>query len=220
MKQIEQTPKEALEQALIQNDFSLEKSQIKKLLEYIQLVFEWNSHINLTAHNTLQLIVFKDIIDCMYLNMYIKKYLKNVNSVADLGCGAGFIGVILSILKTSPQVTFVESNRKKLNFVKQACRSLDLTNNTYINTRAELISIQYQSTFNITISRATWKSKEWLNIATRYTTLGGHLIRMAGMEKNDSPEMKAFQGLEREENFFYIIKPENFKRHLEIFKKA
>lgn len=94
-----------------------------KLLSFVELLKEWGQKTNLIAtkdlnHNAL---IKRHIKDCGNLIPYIKKW----PSFIDMGTGAGLPGIVLSIL-TQKHVHLVESRLKKVTFLKEAKRLLDL----------------------------------------------------------------------------------------------
>lgn len=99
-----------------------------KLKEFQSLLIKWNKKINLVANSTLSDLWNRHIIDSMQLLKYIKNY--NLK-VIDVGSGAGFPGIVLSIAGLS-DVTLIESDSNKAAFLFQASKKV-----TIINDRVE-----------------------------------------------------------------------------------
>lgn len=90
---------------------------ILKLTEYKDLVLKWNKTINLISPYTEDNIWERHILDSLQLIKFIED--KNIHLV-DLGSGAGFPGVVLSIAGVK-KVTLIESDTRKVAFLLQAC---------------------------------------------------------------------------------------------------
>ncbi len=74
----------------------LTDEQVEKFYEYMNLLLEWNEKINLTAITEMDDIILKHFID----SMTILKYVKEKDKIIDVGTGAGFPGIPISIMCT------------------------------------------------------------------------------------------------------------------------
>jgi len=88
-----------------------------KIIEYQKLLLKWNKTINLISSNTIQDIMNRHILDSLQLLSYMDK----TSKVIDLGSGAGFPAIILSIAGIE-DVTMIESDSRKSAFLLQASR--------------------------------------------------------------------------------------------------
>ncbi|MER2520510.1 MAG: 16S rRNA (guanine(527)-N(7))-methyltransferase RsmG [Bdellovibrionales bacterium] len=93
-----------------------------KLERYVELLKEWNEKFNLVAKSTLPEIWTRHILDSAQLKNHIPE---SSETLADIGSGAGFPGIVLSILGV-PQVHLIESTGKKANFLKTVVEELKL----------------------------------------------------------------------------------------------
>ncbi len=104
----------------------------EKLLEYVAILTKWNSGINLISSGDLEKIWERHIIDSIQL----LKYIDNVNiEVLDIGSGAGFPGIVLS-LSGIKKVTLVESDQRKVVFLNQV-KKISPNEISIINDRVE-----------------------------------------------------------------------------------
>src|SRR3989338_4241221 len=101
------------------NGFDCPFDSARTLLRFSEILEVWNEKVNLTAHRTLDDIVLKDFIDATYFDMYRITYRNDSSETIDLACGAGFIGITVSILHPEASVTFLDSNRKRISFVRK-----------------------------------------------------------------------------------------------------
>ncbi|MBU6415881.1 MAG: 16S rRNA (guanine(527)-N(7))-methyltransferase RsmG [Xanthomonadaceae bacterium] len=103
-----------------------------KLLVYIDLLAKWNRTYNLTAVRDPGEMVSRHLLDSLAVLPYM-----HGKSLADLGSGAGLPGIPLAIARPDVAVTLVESNGKKARFLREAVRSLPLSNVTVDQARVQ-----------------------------------------------------------------------------------
>ncbi|MDD3289054.1 MAG: 16S rRNA (guanine(527)-N(7))-methyltransferase RsmG [Alphaproteobacteria bacterium] len=94
----------------------------EKLDRYANMLREWNEKFNLVAASTLPDLWNRHFLDSAQL----LKFLKNGKTIADLGSGAGFPGLVISIMSDC-EVHLVESVGKKANFLRAVVNELDLS---------------------------------------------------------------------------------------------
>lgn len=116
---------------------NVSREVIKTLEKYQQLVLKWNKAINLVANNTIKEFWLRHIMDSLQLLSFMDN--KNVHLV-DIGSGAGFPGIVLSIAGVK-RTTIVESDSRKAVFLLQAA-ALSSNKIEIINKRIENISIE------------------------------------------------------------------------------
>ena len=130
--------------------FSVE--QTEQFFEYMNLLIEWNEKMNLTAITEPEDIILKHFIDSITILKEIKEDVKLV----DVGTGAGFPGIPISIMKPSIKVTLVDSLNKRLMFLQEVADKLNLKNINMLHMRAEELgqNKKYRESFDIATSRA------------------------------------------------------------------
>ena len=132
--------------------FNFSVEQLEKFYKYMNLLIEWNEKMNLTAITEPNDIILKHFIDSITIN----KYIENNAKVVDVGTGAGFPGIPLSIIRTDLQITLVDSLNKRLIFLQEIKKELELKNIDIVHARVEEIgqNKNYRETFDIATSRA------------------------------------------------------------------
>ena len=132
--------------------FNFSVEQLEKFYKYMNLLIEWNEKMNLTAITEPNDIILKHFIDSITIN----KYIENSVKVVDVGTGAGFPGIPLSIIRTDLQITLVDSLNKRLMFLQEIKKELELKNIDIVHARAEEFgqNKNYRETFDIATSRA------------------------------------------------------------------
>ena len=129
----------------------LQKEQYNK---YYNLVVEWNQKINLTAITEEEEFYTKHFFDSISLAFY-KDY-SNIESICDVGSGAGFPSIPLKILYPNLKVTIVDSLNKRIKFLNLVKDELGLTNCNFVHARAEEFgqNKEYRESFEIVTARA------------------------------------------------------------------
>lgn len=130
----------------LQKQFSLNGVQILHIKKLINVLSNWNKEVNLVGKSTLTDPVRSHILDSIQISSFIKN---KDSKIVDIGSGAGFPGIILAIQKFS-NVSLVDSNIKKINFLKYIKKELGLSVKI-IYSRIEDI---HNKKFDYVISRA------------------------------------------------------------------
>ena len=154
------------------NEFNLTKLQKSKIESYINLLIEWNKKFNLVGKSTLADPINSHVVD----SIQISKLIKNKNSkIVDIGTGAGLPGIILSIYGYN-RVSLVDSNLKKINFIKHVSKKLSLNNHIICSRIENLKNIK----FDYVVSRALAKIDKLLSLASRISHKKTNLIFLKG----------------------------------------
>lgn len=194
------------------------EEQIDKFYEYMNLLLDWNNKINLTAITEPEDIIEKHFID----SLTILPYLNNCNSIIDIGTGAGFPGIPVSIVKPEINITLIDSLNKRISFLNEIIEKLNLENICAIHSRAEDYNINHREVFDIAVSRAVANMSTLAEYLLPYVKTGGFAICMKGpnIEEELNNSKKAIQILGGE-----IIKIDNFRlgdneRNIIVIKKV
>jgi len=117
--------------------YNVSRETYSKLERYCQALQEWQQKFNLVSKSTLDNAWERHFLDSAQLYALMPESAK---SLADLGSGAGFPGMVLAIMANAKapclKVTLVESIRKKtlfLNYIKEITQ----TEVEILNQRAE-----------------------------------------------------------------------------------
>ena len=158
-----------LEDGLVQ--LQLDRELATPMLEYLALMLRWNATYNLTAIRDPQEMVVKHVLDSAALHPYVKDIAMRGGCIADLGAGAGLPGIVLSIIYPELRVTMLESAGKKVRFMREAIRQLELEHATAEHVRIE--AFRPEKPFDAITARA-------LATLPLLVELGGHLLRPGG----------------------------------------
>lgn len=156
----------------------LEDTALEKFDVYAKMLIEWNEKINLTAIKEPQEIVTKHFVDSLTLNMVLPK---TPLRLIDVGTGAGFPGVPITILQPEIKLTLLDSLNKRLNFLKELCDALDIPA-VLIHARAEEAGHkpELREKFDIATARAVASLPVLCEYCLPFVKPGGRFIAMKG----------------------------------------
>jgi 16S rRNA (guanine527-N7)-methyltransferase len=100
---------------------NVSRETLRKFRSYADLLVRWQASINLVSENTLKDIWRRHFWDSVQLARFIPK---RPCVITDLGSGAGFPGLVLSIF-LDIEVNLVDSSGKKVAFLREAARVTD-----------------------------------------------------------------------------------------------
>ena len=162
----------------IDEDISEEKA--KKLYVYMKLLISWNEKVNLTAIVEPDDIIMKHFVDSISVSKFIKEKAK----VIDVGTGAGFPGIPLAIFRDDLNVVLLDSLNKRINFLNNVCKELNLDNIKTEHNRAEDFGNDkdYRESFDIAVSRAVGSLNILVEYLLPFVKIGGKCLCMKGPE--------------------------------------
>ena len=154
--------------------------QIEQFFEYMNLLIEWNEKMNLTAITEPDEIILKHFID----SITILKELEDGSKLVDVGTGAGFPGIPLSIMNPTLKITLVDSLNKRLIFLQEVVNKLKLENIEIVHARAEEFgqNKKYREQFDISTSRAVANLATLSEYLIPLVKVGGKVISMKAAE--------------------------------------
>ena len=202
-------------------NIQISDNEIEKFFNYMELLLEWNEKINLTAITDKKEIILKHFVD----SLTISRYIKENDKVLDIGTGAGFPGIPLSIIKKNNSFTLVDSLNKRVNFLNEVTQELKLNNVDLIHSRAEDLGrdIKHREQYDIVTSRAVANLTVLAEYLLPFVKVGGYCICMKGPNIEDEVNnskfaIKAMGG--RIEKIDSIILPDSdFERNIILIKK-
>ena len=168
-----QLPKLAniLAQAINELGLPLSETQQRTLLLYLDQLLLWNKAYNLTAITDPEEALIKHVIDCLSIITHLP-----AGSLLDIGTGAGLPAVIIAICQPERQCTALDSNQKKVRFIKQISSELGLSNMQPIASRIEA----HEASYAVVTSRAFASLIDFVEVAQPRLADGGFLCAMKG----------------------------------------
>ena len=165
-----------------------EKASMFKV--YMNILLEWNEKINLTTITREDDILLKHFVD----SLTIIKYLKNGEKIVDVGTGAGFPGIPISIVKEDSKLYLVDSLNKRINFLNEVKTKLSLNNISLFHSRAEELgqNKNYREYFDVAVSRAVANLCTLAEYLIPLVKLGGKVICMKGSNIEEELQIAKF----------------------------
>ena len=199
----------------------LSEEQIEKFFEYMKILLEWNEKINLTAITEQEDIILKHFID----SITVLDFIKNENRIIDVGTGAGFPGLPIAIMREDAQVTLLDSLNKRIIFLNETIKQINLKNVNTMHGRAEDIgqNKETREKYDIAISRAVANLTTLVEYLLPFVNVGGKCICMKGPNieeelKNAEFAIKELGG--KVENVKKIMLPNSdIARNIVVIKK-
>ncbi len=165
-------------------DINLTKDMQEKLDKYAQFLIEYNQHTNLTAIKTIDEIYLKHFYDSLTL---VKIANLKTGKLLDVGTGAGFPGLVLAIIFPDLEVTLLDSNNKKITFLNECIKKLELKNVQTVYSRAEDYTRCHREYFDFVTSRAVAELRILLELNIPALKVNGNFLVM---KANVSEELK------------------------------
>ena len=174
--------KTILTNAFQSEGFTLNDTQLGQFADYFDMLIEWNQKINLTAIEEPVEVAYKHFVDSACL-LRVVPDLKH-KTMIDIGTGAGFPGVPLKIMEPELDLTLFDSLNKRIVFLQELCKKLNLHDVKAVHGRAEEFGIKpdYRQQYDIATARAVARMPVLLEICLPFVKKGGILIALKGPE--------------------------------------
>lgn len=146
----------------------------RKFLAYRNLLKEWNEKINITSIEDDEEIYIKHFIDsALLLN---ENNINESKTMIDVGTGGGFPGLPLKIVNSNYKITLLDSLRKRIDFLYEVTKALNLKDVNLIHGRAEDYgqNKDYRECFDICVSRAVAPLNVLSEYCIPFVKLGGY----------------------------------------------
>ena len=166
----------------------LTENQLDKFKKYADFLLEYNKTTNLTAIRNIEGVYLKHFYDSLLVLDDSLVDFSKVNSLIDVGTGAGFPGVVIKIMYPNIKVTLIDSNNKKTTFLKELVNLLELEDVSIVNGRAEDFVKTNRQKYDVSIARAVSELRIISELCLPLTKVGGYFIALKG---NYVDEIKA-----------------------------
>lgn len=133
-----ETLQSRLEQGIAALELNLPSGAVTRLLDYQALLQRWNATYNLTAVRDPAEMITRHLLDSLAILPYVQG-----STLADLGTGPGLPGIVLAIAAPGREILLVDSNGKKVRFLREAIRTLKLDGVRAVQSRVEALEGQY-----------------------------------------------------------------------------
>lgn len=155
----------------------LNQTQIKQFQDYYSILKKWNDIMNLTTILEEEKVYEKHFYDSLTVAF---DYDFSNKKMLDIGTGAGFPSIPLKIVFPSLDLTVMDSVAKKMKFIEEVVKTLDLKNVTIVADRAENYIKNHREEFDIVTARAVARLNILMELSAPYLKVGGHFIALKG----------------------------------------
>ena len=166
-----------LQQGSQQLGLELSDEALNLLLKYQDTLVLWNKAYNLTAIRDPKEMLVKHLLD----SLSILKDLPG-GRLLDIGTGGGMPGMIIALCQPERECVLLDSNGKKIRFLKQFIADLKLKNVIAVQTRVENADmIQELGQFDVITSRAFASLTDFIDASKPYMHASSIIASMRGL---------------------------------------
>ncbi len=165
-----------LDQGVAALGLQLPATALTQLLDYQALLQRWNGTYNLTAVREPAQMITRHLLDSLAILPYVSGA-----SLVDLGTGPGLPGLVLAIAAPGREVLLVDSNGKKVRFLREAIRALGLKGVSAMQQRVETLEGRY----DCVTARAFASLADMLGWGGHLLAPGGTWLAMKGQTAED-----------------------------------
>ena len=154
----------------------LNKEQYNQYVTYYNMVVEKNKVMNLTGITEFDEFIDKHYIDSLSIVNAVD--MTRVNSIIDVGTGAGFPGIPLKIAFPHLKITLLDSLNKRINFLNEVIETLGLQNVETCHGRAEDFGHrkEYREQYDLCASRAVANLSTLTEYCLPFVKVGGQFV--------------------------------------------
>lgn len=161
----------------LEKEFNINTKQVDKFLTYL---LETNKKMNLTAITDKEEMISKHIYDSLLIS---KVYDFKNKTILDVGSGGGFPGIPLAMLYPTSHFVLVDSTMKKVKYLDEVTKALNLTNVEVKCARVE--ELNEKEKYDVAIARALSELRIYLELVTYLVKVNGNVIALKGKNAND-----------------------------------
>lgn len=160
------------------NALGVSRETLDRLQAYGDLLVKWQAKINLVSNSTLDDLWTRHLLDSAQVFPYLPKTCK---TLVDIGCGAGFPGLVLAIMGVE-DVHLVDSDARKMAFVREVARITE-TSVTIHNCRID--DLEQKQFADVVTSRALASLEKLLSFSSDLRKPDGSCIFLKGRKTDE-----------------------------------
>lgn len=215
--------KDLLQNYIKDYKITLTENQYEQFQKYFELLAEWNEKMNLTAITDESGVALKHFADSLSLLNFVD--IPQNSTLADVGTGAGFPGVVLKIARPDIKLTLIDSLNKRLVFLGEVCAQLGIEAKL-IHSRAEdgARDEKLRESFDFAVSRAVARMNVLSEYCLPYVKVGGAFCAMKGAQANEEfkESLNAINTLggKLEKKYFFELPENGGERAIAVVRKV
>ncbi|MGM9618755.1 MAG: 16S rRNA (guanine(527)-N(7))-methyltransferase RsmG [Oscillospiraceae bacterium] len=155
---------------------------IPRLRRFSELLLEKNKVMNLTAITKEEDVATLHLLDSLAL-LRIADFSRK--SVVDVGTGAGFPGMPLRLVKEDFSLTLLDSLGKRIDFLRDCCAELGLSDVSCVHARAEEFAAERREQYDLAVSRAVANLSVLSELTLPLVKVGGQFLAMKSVDSDD-----------------------------------
>ena len=155
----------------------LPETAANQLMRYLTEWKRWNAKINLTANTDERSVVNKHI----HESLQYTRAISSLGNLADIGSGAGFPGIPVKVLLPDLDIVLIESQRKRVSFLKTVIRSMGLEKIKCVHGVVEDFP-DFLGSYDFVVLRHVLQPGLSLSLGAGLLNARGRLIIQAGLD--------------------------------------
>nr|WP_314543842.1 16S rRNA (guanine(527)-N(7))-methyltransferase RsmG [uncultured Massilia sp.] len=175
---------QVLADGIAEMNLAVTSAQQEQLMDYLGLMFKWNSVYNLTSLRDPMQMVTHHLLD----SLAAVPAFASARNVLDVGSGGGLPGIVLAIVRPDMNVAMIDTVHKKTAFLTQVKAQLSLANVTVYTARVEQLQIAESARFDVITSRAFADLSDFVNWSSHLLAEGGRYIALKGTAPRDEQQ--------------------------------
>ena len=177
---------EEFKSELLKLNINLSQEKLAKLEKFYELLITWNEKINLTTITDKEEVYLKHFYDSLTLIKAID--LTKDLKLLDVGTGAGFPGIVLKIVFPNLKITLLDATSKRINYLNEIIKELDLKEIETECTRIEDYSRINKDKYDVVVARAVAHLGILIETIMPTVKVNGYFIAMKANVLNEIAE--------------------------------